>query len=123
MKAKDTVIVVLLLALAVLSYLLGYNNGKRREWEMRSAQGRLYSTLKLLEDAQKGDLTKVQERLHFMILGQVEAYEKEFGAPPIGDRFTQRFAEARSIARRFESQLVPLTLEDINAPATNAPRK
>lgn len=122
MKAKDIIIVMLLLTLAVITYFLGYRNGKQREWEMRLAQSRLHSSLKLLEDAQKGNFTNVQTRLQFMILGQVEMYEGEFGSPSMGDRFAQRFAEAQSVARTFQSQLVPFSVKDVNTPDTNGPR-
>lgn len=125
MKAKNITIPVLLLALAIGSYVLGYRNGQRPDFERREARGRLGINLRLYDAAQSGDLPKVQRDLGMVILGQTRTFEERYGAPEIGDPFAERLEYAQLLARQVESRLVRFDSpkELINAiEGTNAAR-
>jgi hypothetical protein len=106
MKVKDIIIIVLLLGLAVASYVIGYRNGQLRDSEMRELRVRLRRNLRLYEAAQSGDLPKVQRDLGMFILGQTRTFEEKYGPPGSDDSFAERFAYAKGIATQVESRLV-----------------
>lgn len=103
---RNIAIIVLLLAVAALSYLLGYSNVTLRDFEMRQARGRLGINLRIYEEAQHGDLQAVQSHLGMIILGQTRIYEQQYGVPTGTDLFAQKFAAAQAIAAQVESRLV-----------------
>ncbi len=106
MKAKDIIIIVLLLALAVVSYALGYRNGKFRDIERREAAARLSTSLLLYAVAEKGDMGKLRSDLGIVVLGQTRTFEERYGVPHSDDWFAERFAHAQTIATQIESRLV-----------------
>ena len=114
MKNK-IVIIVLLLALAVVSY----NNFARRNFEMREARGRLGLNLQIYEEAQRGDLQAVQSHLGMLILGQTRTYQQQYGVPTGTDSFAQKFAVAQAIGTQVESNLVPMSSILTNLPHTS----
>lgn len=118
MKAKDAVIVVALLALAAVSYVLGYRNGQLRDVEMREARARLGMSLHLYQVAEQGDLEKLRRDLGMVILGQTRTFERQFGDPAGTNAFVQRFQRAQAIAAQVESQLVPVSSILTNFPHT-----
>jgi hypothetical protein len=117
-KAKDIVIIVLLLALAVLSYVLGYRSGLLRDAQIRQARGRLNWNLTLYEKAERGDLRALTNHLGMIILGQTREFEKEFGVPTGTNYFVERFSKPQGIAARVESTLVPIGSILTNFPHT-----
>ena len=68
----------------------------------------LSANLRLYHFARQGDLQRIQNDLGFLILCQTRMYERQFGSESGAAGFAGRFAEARSIARKVESTLVPL---------------
>ncbi len=118
MKAKDIVIIVLLLALSVVTYLLGYRNGLLRDAQIRDARGRLNWNLSLYERAERGDMRALTNSLGMIILGQTRDFEKQFGVPTGTNYFVERFAKAQAIAARVESTLVPIGSILTNFPHT-----
>ena len=104
MKNK-IVIIVLLLALVVVSYI----NFARRNFEMHEARGRLGLNLQIYEEAQRGDLQAVQSHLGMLILGQTRTYQERYGVPTGMDSFAQNFSVAQVIGRQVESNLVPVS--------------
>jgi len=103
---NNIVVIVLSLALAGASYLLGFSNVTLRDFEMREARGRLGINLLIYEDAERGDLTEVKSRLGMVILGQTRIYEQQFGAPIGTDAFAQKFAMAQLISAQVANKLV-----------------
>ena len=108
MKAKDIIIILLVIALAVVSYCLGRRDARLQDIQMREAKGRITINLALYETARVGDLEKVQSTLGMIILGETWAFEREFGAPTGTNSFAQRFARAQTIAAEVESRTVPI---------------
>ena len=118
MKFKDTVIVVLAFALAVVSYLLGYRSGQLRDFELRAARARLNAHLILYDKAQRGDLQQVRSDLGLMLSGMTQTFAREFGAPEGTNAFAQRFARAQAISEQVEKTLVPASsiISELNKP-------
>jgi len=115
---KNIAIIVLSLALAVVSYLLGYSNVALRDFEMREARGRLGINLRIYEEAQHGDFRAVQDHLGMLILGQTRIYEQQYGVPTGTDSFAQKFTAAQAIATQVESNLVLVSSILTNFPHT-----
>jgi hypothetical protein len=113
MKAKDIIVIMLLLALVFAlgsaCYNLGYRNGALRQIQTSEAKGRLGINLAIYKEAQNGDLQAVQQHLGMVILGQTRIYEQEFGVPTSTDSFAQKFVTAQTIAAQIESQLIPVS--------------
>jgi len=105
---KNIVIIVLSLALAFVSYLLGYSNVTLRDFEAREARGRLGINLTIYKEAEHGDIQAVQRHLGMVILGQTRIYEQQYGVPTGTNSFTQKFAAAQAISSQVESNLVPV---------------
>jgi hypothetical protein len=113
---RNIVIIVLSLALAVVSYLLGYSNVTLRDFEMREAQGRLGIDLNIYTEAAHGDFQAVQRHLGMVILGQTRIYEQMYGVPTGTNSFSEKFATAQAIASQVESNLVPVSSLFTNLP-------
>ena len=105
---KNIVIIVLSLALAFVSYLLGYSNVTLRDFEAREARGRLGINLTIYKEAEHGDIQAVQRHLGMVILGQTRIYEQQYGVPTGTNSFTQKFAAVQAISSQVESNLVPV---------------
>lgn len=109
MKAKDIVIVVLLLALAVVSYFLGRRTVAQRETSKGDARFLILVHQALYHSAESGDLQKIQSTLGVVLLGEVRTYQHQFGDETGTNSFAKRFADAKRIAARMESQLAPVS--------------
>jgi len=107
MKAKDIVIIALLLAVAGLCYFLGYRTGAQRETQKSELRFLISLHNGLYRAAQRGDFQKIQSTLGIVLLGETRSYEHQFGVETGTNGFARRFAEAQTIARQVESQLVP----------------
>ena len=109
MKAKDIIIILLLLAVAVLCYAVGYRTGAQRTDQRKEAEFRLIMDKAMYEALSRGDLRKVHSSFSMFLLGDVRDYERRFGAPSGTNRLARDFAVAQVIAREIESQLVPIS--------------
>ncbi len=105
MKAKDIIIVALILAVAFLSYRVGMQRAEKR----KEVEFRLIMDKAMYEAAQRGDLQKVQSSTSILFLSDVRDYERRFGAPSGTDRFARDFATAQVMAQSIESRLVPIS--------------
>jgi len=79
MKAKDIIIVMLLVGLAVASYFLGFQRGARLETLKGDLRVRILVHLALYHSVERGDLPKVQGTLGMLLLGEVRSYQQQFG--------------------------------------------
>ena len=118
MKAKDIVIIALLLALAVVSYFLGCWTGAQRETSKGDARFLISVHQALYHSAESGDLQKIQSTLGMVLLGEVRTYQQHFGNETGTNGFAKRFTDAKSIADRVQSQLVPVSSILTNLPHT-----
>jgi hypothetical protein len=115
---KNIAIIVLSLALAVASYLLGWSNVSLRDVEARDARGRLGFNLAIYQELERGDFQRAKEHLGMLLLGQTRVYEHQFGVPTGTNFFVQKFAAAQAIASQVESNLVPVSSILTNFPHT-----
>src|ERR1700679_577406 len=106
---RNMVIIVLALALAVASYMLGWSNVSLRDHEAREAQGRLALSLGIYQEMERGDFQRAKGDMGIVVLGQTRYYEYEFGVPTGTNFFVQKFATAQAIASQIESTLVPIS--------------
>ena len=106
---QNIFIIVLALALAVASYMLGWSNVSLRDHEQREAQGRLILDLSIYQDLERGDFQRAKEHMGMVILGQTRFYEYEFGVPTGTNTFSKKFSNAQVIASQIESTLVPIS--------------
>jgi hypothetical protein len=106
---RNMVIIVLALALAVASYMLGWSNVSLRDHEAREAQGRLALSLRIYQEMERGDFQRAKGDMGIVVLGQTRYYEYEFGVPTGTNFFVQKFATAQAIASQIESTLVPIS--------------
>jgi len=118
MKAKDIIIIALLLTLAVVGYFLGFQRGSRLETLKGEARFRISVHQALYHSAESGDLQKIQSTLGMILLGEVRRYQHQFGDETSTNSFGKRFADAKLIADRVESQLVPVSVILTNFPHT-----
>ncbi len=116
MKAKDIIIVVLLLALTVVSYFLGFQRGERLKSQKSDARFRIAIHRALYHSAERGDLQKIQSTLGMVLLGEVRSYEYLFGDETGTNSFARSYADAKLIADRVQSQLVPISSVLTNIP-------
>ena len=115
---KHIAIIVLSLALAVVSYLLGWSNVSLRDFEASEARGRLGINLAIYKEMERGDFQRAKENFGMVILGQTRIYEQQYGVPTGTNSFAQKFAAAQAIASQVESNLVPLNSILTNFPHT-----
>ena len=115
---KNIVIIVLSLALAVVSYLLGWRNVSLRDFEAREARGRLGLDLVIYQELERGEFQRAKEHLGMVILGQTRIYELQYGLPTGTNSFAQKFATAQAIASQVERNLVPVSSILTNFPHT-----
>jgi hypothetical protein len=111
-------IIILSLALAVVSYLLGWSNISLQNLEARDARGRLGINLVIYQEMERGEFQRAKEHLGMMILGQTRIYEQQYGVPKGTNSFTQKFGTAQAIASQVESNLVPMSSILTNFPHT-----
>ena len=105
MKAKDVIIIVLLLA----TVWFGYCIESQRASQQKEARFRLMTDKAMYEAAQHGDLQKVQSTFSIFLLSDVRNYEQRFGAPSGTNHFAHDFFEAQIMASNIENQLVPIS--------------
>jgi len=115
---RNIVIIVLALALAVASYMLGWSNVSLRDHEAREAQGRVALSLAIYQEMERGDFERAKGHMGMVVLGETRHYEYEFGVPTGTNFFVQKFATAQAIASQIESTLVPLSSILTNVPHT-----
>jgi len=109
MKAKDLIIVVSLLVIAVLCFWLGSMVGAQRERERQEAEFRITVGLSNYQIAEEGNVERLKGRMGILLLGSVRDYERRFGEPSGTNRFARDFAKAQGLAQTIESQLVPIS--------------
>jgi hypothetical protein len=115
---KNITIIVLSLLLAASTYYLGYMTGARREVLRSDARFRIVVHDALYHSAERGDLQKIQSTLGMVLLGEVRAYEYEFGDETGTNSFAKHYVDAKAIADKEESQLVPISSILTNFPHT-----
>lgn len=106
---RNIVIIVLSLALAVVSYLLGWSNVSVRDLSAREARGRLGLDLVIYQELERGEFQRAKQHLGMVILGQTLIYEQQYDVPTGTNSFAQKFATAQTIASQIESNLVPIS--------------
>ncbi len=115
---RNVVIIVLSLVIAVVSYLLGWNNFSLRNLEANNARGRLGINLVIYQEMERGEFQRAKEHLGMVILGQTRIYEQQYGAPTGTNSFAQKFVTAQAIASQIESNLVLVSSILTNFPHT-----
>jgi hypothetical protein len=70
----------------------------------------------LYHSAEQGDIQKIQSTLGMVLLGEVRAYQYEFGDETGTNNFAKHYMDAKAIADQVQSTLVP-----INSILTNFP--
>ncbi len=105
MKARDLFIISPLLAAAVACYFIGYRHGWRTE-KKSSTEFNIRRSLRVLHEAESGDIAKITDGCRMYLLGHTRAYESLFGDSDVPDSFRASFAEARQIAREVQTNLV-----------------
>ncbi|MSU57854.1 MAG: hypothetical protein EXS35_06680 [Pedosphaera sp.] len=105
MKTRDLLIACPLLALAVACFFVGYRQGWRAQ-KKESTQFVIRRSLRVLHDAERGDIASITNGCRMYLLGHTRAYETLFGESDIPDSFRASFAEARQIAREVQTNLV-----------------
>jgi hypothetical protein len=105
---KNITIIVLALLLAASTYHLGYMTAARREVLRDDARFRISVHDALYHSAEQSDVRKIQSTLGIVLLGEVRAYQYEFGDETATNSFAKRYSDAKAIADRVESTLVPL---------------
>jgi hypothetical protein len=106
---RNMVIIVLALALAVASYMLGWSNVSLRDHEAREAQGKLALSLGIYQEMERGDFQRAKGDMGIVVLSQTRYYEYEFGVPTGTNFFVKKFSTAQAIASQVESTLVPIS--------------
>lgn len=109
MKAKDIIIIALLLSLAVVSYFLGLQRGERLELSKGDARFRISLYQALYHEAESGDLRHIQSTVGMVLRGEVRSYQHQFGDNSGMSSFAKLFADAKLIADHVDSQLVPIS--------------
>jgi len=115
---KDITIIVLALLWAASTYYLGYMTGARREVLRSDARFLLSVHDAMYHSAEQGDVRKLQDNLGMVLLGEVRAYQFEFGDETGTNSFARRYQDAKAIADRVQSTLVPLSSIITNLPHT-----
>lgn len=105
MKARDLLIICPLLGLAVVCYFVGYRHGWRAERKV-STEFNIQRSLRVLHEAERGDIAKIASGCRMYLLGHTRAYEALVSEPEVPDSFRGTFAEARQIAREVQTNLV-----------------
>ena len=113
---KNIVTIVLSLALAVVSYLLGWSNVSIRDLEAREARGRLGISLAIYQEMERGEIERAKETVGLVVLAETRMYEHQYGAPTGTNSFAQKFAAAQVIASQVEGKLVPISSIVTNLP-------
>jgi len=116
--AKNITILVLALLLAASTFYLGYMAGARREVLRDDARFRISLYDSLYHSAEKGDVRKIQNNLGIVLLGEVRTYHDNFGDETGTNSFAERYGDAKAIADRVESTLVPVGSVISNLPHT-----
>src|SRR5271155_1912753 len=104
---KNITIIILALLLAASTYSLGYMTGARREVLRGDARFRIVVHDALYHSAEQGDVRKIQSTLGMVLLGEVRASQYEFGDETGTNSFAKHFEDAKAIADRVQSTLVP----------------
>jgi hypothetical protein len=114
---RNIVVIVLSLALAVGSYLLGWSNVSLRDSLASQASGRLGLNVAIYQEMESGDFQVAKEHLGMIILGETRIYEQQYGAPTGTNWFAMKFANEQAIASQVESKLVPISSITNHLPA------
>lgn len=114
-------IILLLVALAgcVVCYFAGYRAGTKESPVRESREGDLLIALRTYQSAERTNWTKVQSVLGMQVLALTRDYERRFSAPGGTSSFARYFAEARAVADRIESRLLPLGAVLSNVPTAS----
>ncbi len=92
------------------TYYLGYiDRSATGGFEVSDARFRISLHDALYHSAEQGDLQKIHSSLSVALLGEVRAYEYEYGDESGTNSFAKRFADAKAIADHVESTLVPIS--------------
>jgi hypothetical protein len=118
MRISYLIIAAIALVACVICYLVGFRAGTKQSPLSEGRQGDLVIALRTYQAAERTNWTKVQSTLGMQVLALTRDYERRFGVPTGTNRFVQYFAEAKAVADRVESQLVPLSSAFTNLPLT-----
>jgi hypothetical protein len=113
MKRRDLFIICPLLALAVLCLFFGYRQGWRAQ-KKESTEFLIRRSLRVLHEAERGDIASITNGCRIYLLGHTKAYEDLFSDSDIPESFRASFAEARQIAREVQTNLVVLDPKSLN---------
>ena len=113
---QNIVIIVLALALAVCSYMLGWNNVTLRDEAAREAQAHLVLSLAIYQQLDRGEYQRAKSNLGIVVLGETRMYEHQFGVPTGTNVFAKKFVTAQTIAAQIESTLIPVSSALTNIP-------
>src|SRR5665213_2463615 len=103
---RNIVIIVLALALAVASYMLGWSNVSLRDHEAREAQGRVALSLAIYQEMERGDFERAKGHMAMVVLRQTRHSAYAFGVPTGTTFFVQKFATPQALASPIARTLV-----------------
>jgi len=113
MKPKNIAAGMLFAVPVVLSCFLGYRLKTERAYWMREERGNIAWHVGLYHAAEAGayqnNRRDVRSDFGGMVLEDVLVYQKQFGEDAGTDVFSQKYADAKLIARQIRGQLVPMS--------------
>jgi len=113
---KNITIIILAVLFAATLYCIGYMAGAQREVLRSDALAQIWLHDNLYHSAEQGDTRKIQDSLGTVLLGEVRAYQLEFGDETGTNSLARHFADAKLIADRVQRTLVPLSSVITNLP-------
>lgn len=105
MKRRDLFIICPLLILAAVCYFAGYRHGWRTE-KKASTEFNIRRSLRVLHEAESGDISKITNGCRMYLLGHTRTYEALVSESDVTGSFRSTFAEASQIAREVQTNLV-----------------
>lgn len=116
MRISHLIVAAVALLACVICYFVGFRAGTKQSPLSEARQGDLVIALRTYQAAERTNWTRVQSTLGIQVLALTRDYERRFGVPTGTNRFVQYFAEAKAVADRVESQLMPLSSVFTNLP-------
>ena len=116
MRIGYIVVAVLAIIGCCFCYWIGYRKGTKESIAQEERRGNLFLALRLYQTMERTNYNKVERTLGGQVFALTRDYEQRYGIPIGTNRFVQHFAEAKAVADRFASQLVPLEAAFKNLP-------
>ena len=101
-------VVLLVVVVCVVCYEVGRHAGMKTSPSEEQQRGLVTLALAAYDAAEATNWIKVRSCLSIELVGFTHEYERRFGVPTGTNIFVQRFAVAKSVADRIQSQLVPV---------------